>query len=144
MGRRCTARPATASAGLSTRPGRSTRPPTELAEQVLALAATVPSGRATTYGEIAEAIGRPRAARAVGNAMAEHGGDVAWWRVVRADGSPPRNGPTEALRRLADEGCPLTADGTRVDLHRALFDLPVAEGARDPHGASTVDPSAQP
>ena len=114
------------SAGLATRPGQGApdREPGPLARWVLALAATVPSGSATTYGEIAEALGVPRGARAVGNAMRDFGHDVPWWRVVRADGSPPRNAPVEALERLREEGCPLVPDGSRVDLRRALHDLP--------------------
>ena len=36
---------------------------------MLAATARVPFGRSTTYGEIAEQIGNPKAARAVGNAL---------------------------------------------------------------------------
>jgi methylated-DNA-[protein]-cysteine S-methyltransferase len=40
-----------------------------IARDVLAATARVPFGRTSTYGVIAERIGRPRAARAVGNAL---------------------------------------------------------------------------
>jgi methylated-DNA-[protein]-cysteine S-methyltransferase len=40
-----------------------------IAREVLAATARVPFGRTTTYGAIAERIGRPRASRAVGNAL---------------------------------------------------------------------------
>jgi methylated-DNA-[protein]-cysteine S-methyltransferase len=40
-----------------------------IARDVLAATARVPFGRTTTYGELAERIGNPRAARAVGNAL---------------------------------------------------------------------------
>ena len=40
-----------------------------IARDVLAATARVPFGRTTTYGALAERIGRPRASRAVGNAL---------------------------------------------------------------------------
>ena len=40
-----------------------------IARDVLAATAKVPFGRTTTYGTLAERIGRPRASRAVGNAL---------------------------------------------------------------------------
>lgn len=62
---------------------------------VWALARRVPSGRATTYGTLAEAYygvaggvtRSTRGARGVGQAMARCPGDVPWWRVVHADGA---------------------------------------------------------
>ena len=107
---------------MSTRPGAGAAP-TELAEQVLAVVATVPRGRVVTYGDVAEAVGRPRAWRAVGSVLADHGHDaVPWQRVVRADGRPARSAPAEALRRLAAEGVPLVAGGDRVDLRAARWE----------------------
>ena len=87
---------------------------------VWALARQVPAGRATTYGQLAEAYyGVARGARGVGQAMARCPGDVPWWRVVRADGRM-KDGPgaDEQRARLAEEGVPLTPDG-RVDWTRA-------------------------
>jgi methylated-DNA-[protein]-cysteine S-methyltransferase len=60
-----------------------------IARDVLAATARVPFGRTTTYREIAERIGHPRAARAVGNAL---GGNpipvvIPCHRVVRAGGA---------------------------------------------------------
>ncbi len=43
------------------------------------------------------------------------------WRVVNAAGSPPAPYAHEALDRLRAEGAPLTADGTRVALRRAVW-----------------------
>ncbi|HEX6131345.1 MAG TPA: methylated-DNA--[protein]-cysteine S-methyltransferase, partial [Actinomycetota bacterium] len=40
-----------------------------IARDVLGATARIPFGRTSTYGEIAERIGRPKAARAVGNAL---------------------------------------------------------------------------
>jgi methylated-DNA-protein-cysteine methyltransferase related protein len=94
---------------------------------IWALARRVPPGRATTYGQLAEAhfgvtgvVPRSiRGARAVGQAMARCPGDVPWWRVVHADGRMKgTSGADEQRARLAEEGVPLTADG-RVDWARA-------------------------
>lgn len=38
-------------------------------DQVLQYLTTIPKGKVVTYGQIAKAIGRPGAARAVGNAL---------------------------------------------------------------------------
>ena len=49
------------------------------------LRATAP-GEVWTYGEVAEAAGRPGAARAVGHLLATSAEDLPWWRVVAANG----------------------------------------------------------
>jgi alkylated DNA nucleotide flippase Atl1 len=85
-------------------------------EAVLGLVEQVPPGRVTTYGDLAEAVGRG-GPRQVGNVLATWGAAVGWWRVVRADGSPARGHEQEALRRLAAEGTPLR--GSRVVLGEA-------------------------
>ena len=68
---------------------------------------------------IAEAVGR-YGPRRVGNVMAGHGAAVAWWRVVRADGSLPPSHDGEALQAYREEGTPLRPSG-RVDLAVAFF-----------------------
>ena len=87
---------------------------------VWALARRVPAGRATTYGQLAEAYyGVTKGARGVGQAMARCPEDVPWWRVVHADGRMKGTaGADDQRARLAEEGVPLTADG-RVDWPRA-------------------------
>lgn len=67
----------------------------------------VPRGSVVTYGELARRIGRPRAARAVGNALAKNpfAPDVPCHRVIRADGGIggyARGGP-DAKRKLLDQ-----------------------------------------
>lgn len=56
--------------------------------RVHALVATVPPGFATTYGDVATALGSKNVARHVGFAMAAlpAGSGVPWWRVVAAGG----------------------------------------------------------
>ncbi len=88
-------------------------------EQVLSLVDRVPPGRVTTYGAIAEALGRG-GPRQVGSVMALHGGGVPWWRVVRADGSLPPSHRGEAQQRYAEEGTPRRRSGS-VDMAEALW-----------------------
>ncbi len=61
---------------------------TEFQESALKLVSKVPRGRVATYKELARALGRPRAWRAVGNALAKNPrpGVVPCHRVVRSDG----------------------------------------------------------
>ena len=73
------------------------QPNPEFAEAVLDVVAGIPEGMAMAYGDVAAAIGS-RAPRAVGAVMAYYGGDVPWWRVVRASGHPV-SGPRAARPR---------------------------------------------
>lgn len=101
--------------------------PEEYAELVLQCAESVPRGRVTTYGVIAEVVGEVLGGggpRQVGNVMARHGGPVPWWRVVRSDGSLPPSHQGEARQCYLEEGTPLRPSGpggTRVDLRAALY-----------------------
>ena len=63
-------------------------------EQVYAVVRRIPRGQVTSYGRIAEMLGRPRAARAVGyalNALKDKGddpvyADIPWQRVINSQG----------------------------------------------------------
>lgn len=95
-------------------------------ETVLSLVEQIPAGRASTYGTIAEAVGRG-GPRGVGRVMATYGGGVPWWRVVRADGSLPPSHQGEALARYREEQTPLRgtltdAASLRIDLRSAFWD----------------------
>lgn len=94
-------------------------------ERVLSLVEQIPAGRATTYGLIAEAVGRG-GPRQVGRVMAMYGGAVPWWRVVRADGSLPEAHQREALPHYRSEETPLRgsireAASLRIDLQAAVW-----------------------
>jgi alkylated DNA nucleotide flippase Atl1 len=125
-----------------TAPGRGDRE--SYVEAVLQTVEALPPGRVASYGDIAEAVGRG-GPRQVGHVMALHGAAVPWWRVVRADGSPPRGHERRALELLAAEGTPLR--GGRVVLAEARASLPAgppapgddAPGPDFPTGFTTRD-----
>lgn len=63
-------------------------PENNFKQQVLAYLATIPKGKVVTYGQIAEAIGRPGGARAVGNALHRNpdGDKYPCYKVVNSKG----------------------------------------------------------
>jgi O-6-methylguanine DNA methyltransferase len=75
---------------------------TAFREAVYRALLAVRPGAVVTYGELAAAAGRPRAARAVGSAMAENPIPVVvpCHRVVRSDGSLGRYGDDERWKPL--------------------------------------------
>jgi methylated-DNA-[protein]-cysteine S-methyltransferase len=79
-----------------------------IAKDVLAETARVPFGRTTTYGTIADKIGRPRASRAVGNALGSNPIPIVvpCHRVLRAGGDVGgyAGGPERKRRLLRLEG----------------------------------------
>jgi alkylated DNA nucleotide flippase Atl1 len=92
------------------------------AEAVLALVSEIPAGRVMSYGAIAAELGS-RASRQVGKVMAYGGSDVAWWRVVHADGRPPECHENTALEHYRAEGTPLRLGpaGYRLAMREALW-----------------------
>jgi len=82
-------------------------------EQVLRLVEAVPPGRVTTYGDLAEMVGRG-GPRQVGTVLARHGSGVPWWRVIRADGRPADGLAERALQLLGDEGVPVRDGRVRL------------------------------
>lgn len=61
---------------------------TSFQQSVLAECAKIPKGKTISYGELARRIGKPKAARAVGNALAKNplAPLIPCHRVVRSDG----------------------------------------------------------
>jgi len=61
---------------------------TKFQASVLELVSKVPKGKVTTYKELARALGRPRAWRAVANALAKNPSPmrIPCHRVIRSDG----------------------------------------------------------
>ncbi len=99
----------------------------EFAARVYDLVARIPSGRVTTYGRIARAIGDPRGARMVGWAL-RHGCDernLPCHRVVNRIGLLSGGwhfGHPDVMRGLLlAEDVPFT-DEYQVDLDRCLWE----------------------
>lgn len=88
-------------------------------DEILAAVEAIPRGKVMTYGDVAEYVGG-RAARTVGRVMAQRGGEVPWWRVVKAGGGLAPQVRERQLEHLRAEGVPLR--GERVDLAAARWD----------------------
>lgn len=112
------ARSPSASAGLTVRPGGTTRP-TDFARAVLDVVARIPRGKVMTYGDVAEFLGQG-SPRTVGAVMARHGHEVPWQRVVQASGRPAEPLLDKALALLRKEGCPIR--GEKVLLEQCRWD----------------------
>lgn len=69
--------------------------------RVYEIVAAIPSGETRTYGEVAEAAGNPKAARAVGQAMAQnkYAPIIPCHRVVPASGGVGSYGGGSALKK---------------------------------------------
>jgi len=99
--------------------------------QVYQLVRLIPHGKVCSYGDVAAAMGSPRAARQVGFALArlplERAGEVPWHRVINAKGSLSGRGdlvrPDLQRALLEGEGVIFDASG-RCDL--AIYRWPLA------------------
>lgn len=91
--------------------------------RVLATVRRIPVGKVATYGDVAEAAGRPGAARAVGNIMRDCGRpDVPCHRVIAAAGKLGGYGGNLELKRglLRAEGILVGVSSIRnFSAHRA-------------------------
>jgi alkylated DNA nucleotide flippase Atl1 len=92
----------------------------QYAARTLDVVDAIPAGRVMSYGDLADYLGEG-GPRQVGRVLSRYGGGVPWWRVIRADGSPPPGHERAALRRWHAEGTPLRPDGRRADLTRARW-----------------------
>lgn len=101
-------------------------------EQVYTVCRRIPSGRVTSYGRIAQMLGRPNAARAVGYALSalkdEAGNghdDVPWHRVVNSKGRISIKNreftAREQAQLLREEGVDVS-DDLRIDLDIYLWE----------------------
>ena len=84
----------------------------------------IPAGQVAAYGEIGLAVGiGPRQA---GRAVSMLEGDVPWWRVVHADGTPATCHEGGARALLEAEGVPFRQG--RVLMAQLRSDLDSGEG----------------
>ena len=102
-------------------------------EQVYAVVRLIPRGKVTSYGRIAQMLGRPQAARAVGyalNALTDkknnpHYAHIPWQRVVNSQGRISivnrDNNANRQAEILRSEGV-IVADNLRIDLDIYLWE----------------------
>lgn len=94
-------------------------------EKVYGFLKTVPKGKVVTYGQIAEAAGNPRAARAVGNILHSNpnGEEISCYKVVDSKGRLSEHyafgGIEKQKERLEKEG--IEVKSYRVDLNKYKF-----------------------
>ena len=99
----------------------SIRPESEFQKQVLEFLLTIPRGKVVTYGQIADALGCPGAARAVGNALHNNpdGDKYPCYKVVNSKGERSGRfafgGIMIQQERLEVEG--IVVEHNRVDLN---------------------------
>jgi methylated-DNA-protein-cysteine methyltransferase-like protein len=93
----------------------------EHVERVRELLAAVPPGWVTTYGDLATAAGLS-SPRIVGRILAEDSADLAWHRVVHADGKPAPHKVNEQLQRLRAEGIQIRNERVDIDVTRWRWD----------------------
>ncbi len=106
---------------------------TNFYEQVYTVVRHIPCGKVTSYGRIAEMLGRPRAARAVGfalNALKDKKNkhayeDIPWQRVVNSQGRISivnrEYGAQQQADLLRSEGVAVSHD-LRIDLEQYLWE----------------------
>jgi methylated-DNA-[protein]-cysteine S-methyltransferase len=95
---------------------RSGASDTTFTRRVLSVVRRIPAGRVATYGDVAAAAGRPRAARAVGNIMRDTGArDIPAHRVIAAAGRLGGYGGRPEMKRalLRAEGVLVSGDRIR-------------------------------
>jgi len=100
-------------------------------EQVYAVVRRIPRGKVTSYGRVAQMLGRPRAARAVGyalNALKDKDDQLAkvpWQRVVNSQGRISivnrEHSAQHQAEMLREEGVVVSPD-LRIDLNIYLWE----------------------
>jgi O-6-methylguanine DNA methyltransferase len=92
----------------------------DFTSRVLSVVRRIPPGRVATYGDVAAAAGRPRAARAVGTIMRKCGRhDVPCHRVVAAAGKLGGFGGNPGMKRALLRAEGLQISGSTIREFRA-------------------------
>lgn len=83
--------------------------PTEFQEKVYQIVKKIPKGKVMSYKEVARVVGKPRAYRAIGNALNKSASwrtDIPCHRVIRSDGKVGgyRLGKKKKILALKKEG----------------------------------------
>ena len=98
---------------------------TSFTDKVYKLVTSIPKGKVATYGQVANLVGNPKAARAVGMAMRNnpHPITMPCHRVVASDGALTgyayKNGVVTKKEILLEEG--VTFIGDKVNLAVSLW-----------------------
>jgi O-6-methylguanine DNA methyltransferase len=91
---------------------------TQFERDVLVATFRIPKGKISTYKRVAEKIGRPKAYRAVANALHKNPlwPVVPCHRVICSDGSfgGPKKGAEERRKAVAKEGITIEKDKVRI------------------------------
>lgn len=89
-------------------------------QRVFHIVAAIPQGKVTTYGEIAQLAGSPRAARQVGGVLKRlpEGSRLPWHRVINRHGEISLSGHDYLRQKRA-----LEAEGIIFDQHGKVADL---------------------
>ncbi|MCQ2427718.1 MAG: MGMT family protein [Clostridia bacterium] len=107
-----------------------------LSERVYGYLRMIPAGKVVTYGGIAAYLGKPGAARAVGNILHVNPDPIGQpcFRVVNRDGRLAENfgGGGKDVQKARLEADGIEVVGYRVDLGKYLWDGPVSEIGEDP------------
>ncbi|MEV0946089.1 MGMT family protein [Rhodococcus sp. NPDC049939] len=93
----------------------------EQVERVRALVASIPTGRVSTYGDIAATAGLS-SPRTVGWIMRTDSADLPWHRVLSASGRPAPHLAHRQIARLELEGVPIRDGRVDIDAARHRFD----------------------
>ena len=102
----------------------------EFSDKVFDIVRQVPRGKVTTYGHVAQLMGRPQSARYVGFALRGNpspgsGGEIPCHRVLFKDGSLCKGfafGGSDVQRELLEAEGVTFIGNDRVDLSRHLWD----------------------
>ena len=91
-------------------------------EKVFKVVQKIPKGKISTYKEIAKAINKPRAYRAVGNVLNKNKSKfIPCHRIIKSNGSLGgfNKGQKEKIKKLTKEG--IKIEKGKINLEKYLF-----------------------
>lgn len=99
----------------------------EFSQRVLDACSRIPRGKVSTYGEIARVLGKPKASRAVGQALKRNpdAPRIPCHRVIRSDGSiggyggAGKKGIEKKIRLLRKEG--VVVDKRKIEIKNYFY-----------------------
>ena len=97
----------------------------EFKDQVFEVIQLIPKDRVTTYGAIAKAVGYPKHARQVGNALRNYEVDFPAHRVCGACGYITASCLEDFIKKLSEEG--VEVKGNKIQNFKGLFWDPLEE-----------------